>query len=76
MSRDSMASSFANLYLLTPTITSAPESMRACFCAALASILSLAQPLSTHLTMPPIASTSSMIFEAASAMSWVSFSIM
>ena len=31
-------------YLLTPTITSWPESMRACFSAAAASIFSLAQP--------------------------------
>ena len=62
--------------MLTPTITSRPESMRACFSAAAASIFSLAQPESTAFVMPPIASTSSMIFHAASAMSWVSFSIM
>ena len=43
------ASSSSSLYLLTPTITSLPESMRACFSAALASICSLAQPLSTAL---------------------------
>ena len=43
---------------------------------AAASILSLAQPLSTALVMPPMASTSSMIAHAASAMSCVSFSIM
>ena len=72
----SIASSVASLYLLTPTITSWRESMRACFSVALASIFSLAQPLSTAFTMPPIASTSSMIFHAASAMSCVSFSIM
>ncbi len=71
-----MASSLASLYLLTPTMTSLPESMRACFSAAAASILSLAQPESTAAVMPPMASTSSMIFQAASAMSWVSFSIM
>ena len=72
----STGSSVLSLYLLTPTITSLPLSMRACFSAAAASILSLAQPLSTAWVMPPMASTSSMIFQAASAMSWVSFSIM
>ena len=50
--------------------------MRACFSAALASILSLAQPESTALIMPPWAFTSSMMAQALSAMSWVSFSIM
>ena len=40
-SRMSTGSSFASLYLLTPTITSAPESTRACFCAALSSVLYL-----------------------------------
>jgi hypothetical protein len=53
-----------------------PESMRACFSAALASIFSLAQPESTARVMPPIASTSSMMAQALSAMSCVSFSIM
>jgi len=72
----STLSCVASLYLFTPTITSLPLSMRACFSAALASIFNLAQPLSTALVMPPMASTSSMIFHAASAMSWVSFSIM
>ena len=57
-------------------MTSRPESMRACFSAALASIFSLAQPESTARVMPPIASTSSMMAQAASAMSCVSFSIM
>ena len=41
-SRSGLPSS--SLYLLTPTITSLPESMRACFSAAAASIFSLAQP--------------------------------
>ncbi len=49
--------------------------MRACFSAALASIFSLAQPLCTALVMPPMASTSSMIAQAASAICWVSVSI-
>ena len=62
-------------YLLTPTMTSSPRSMRACFSAAHSSIRSFAQPLSTALVMPPIASTSSMIAHALSAMSCVSFSI-
>ena len=70
-----MSSSFASLNLLTPTMTSFPESMRACFSAALASIFSFAQPLSTARVMPPIASTSSMIDQALSAISCVSFSI-
>jgi hypothetical protein len=74
-SRISTGSSLASLYLLTPTMTSLPLSMRACFSAALASILSLAQPLSTAWVMPPMASTSSMMAQALSAMSWVSFSI-
>ena len=38
------ASSVSSRYLLTPTMTSLPASMRACFSAALASMLSLAQP--------------------------------
>ena len=42
-------------------MTSLPESMRACFSAAAASILSFAQPESTAFVMPPIAG-----FEAAS----------
>ena len=61
--------------MFTPTITSWPESIFACFSAAHSSILSLAQPDSTALVMPPIDSTSSMIAQALSAMSWVSFSI-
>ena len=57
-------------------MTSLPESMRACFSAALASILSLAQPESTARVMPPMASTSSMMAQALSAISCVSDSIM
>jgi len=76
MSREAIGCPSATRYLFTPTITSAPVSMRACFCAALASIRNFAQPLSTARVMPPWASTSPMIFHAAAAMSWVSFSIM
>ena len=36
----------------------------------------LAQPDSTALVMPPMASISAMMAQALSAMSWVSFSIM
>lgn len=43
-----------------------PESIRLCFSAARSSILSLTQQLLTALTVPPIASTSSMIFHVAS----------
>jgi hypothetical protein len=49
---------------------------RACLSAAQVSICILAQPDSTALVMPPIASISSMMPQALSAMSWVSFSIM
>ena len=76
MSSVSIASSTPSRYLLTPTMTSLPASMRACFSAALASMRSLAQPLCTASVMPPIASTSSMIAQALSAISAVSFSIM
>ena len=75
MSSVSISASSPSLYLLTPTITSWPESMRACFSAALASIFSLAQPLCTAFVMPPIDSISSMILQAASAISCVSDSI-
>jgi hypothetical protein len=76
MSRMSIASSLASLYLFTPTITSLPESMRACLSAAQPSIFILAQPDSTACVMPPMLSTSSMIFQASSTRSCVSFSIM
>ena len=70
------ASSCSGFHLFTPTITSCAASMRACFSAADASILSLAQPDSTARVMPPIASTSSRIDHALSAMSCVSRSMM
>ena len=76
MSRISIASSLASLYLFTPTMTSLPESMRACLSAAHSSTFIFAQPLSTAFVMPPIASISSIRLQALSAMSWVSFSIM
>ena len=75
MSRISTGSSFSSLKRLTPTMTSLPESMRACFSAALASMRSLAQPEPTARVMPPWASTSSMMDQALSAISCVSFSI-
>jgi hypothetical protein len=74
--RIASGSSSASLYLLTPTITSSPRSMRACFSAAHASMRSFAQPDCTALVMPPIFSTSAMISQALAAMSCVSFSIM
>ena len=74
-SRMSTGSSRSSRYLLTPTITSVPLSMRACFPAADASILSFAQPDATARVMPPIASTSSMIAQALSAICCVSDSI-
>ncbi len=49
--------------------------MRACFSAAHCSMRSFAQPLSTAFVIPPIASTSSMIDHAWSAMSCVSRSM-
>ncbi len=76
ISRISTLSSVASLYLLTPTITSLPESMRACFSAAAASIFSLAQPEATARVMPPMDSTSSISVQAASAICCVSDSIM
>ena len=75
ISRISTGSSWSRRYLFTPTMTSLPESIRACFSAAHCSIFSLAQPDSTARVMPPMASTSSMIAQALSAMSCVSFSI-
>ena len=75
MSSVSIAASSSSRYLLMPTITSCPESMRACFSAALASIFSFAQPLCTAWVMPPMASISSMIFQAASLICCVSDSI-
>ena len=53
-----------------------PESIRACRCAALASMRNLAQPVSTARVMPPWNPLPPMIFHAASAMSWVRRSIM
>mmetsp|Transcript_6570 Transcript_6570/g.20628 ORF Transcript_6570/g.20628 Transcript_6570/m.20628 type:complete len:393 (-) Transcript_6570:96-1274(-) len=64
------------LYLLTPTMTSLPESMDACRRAADSSIRSLGMPSSMQRTMPPFSSTSSMIFIASATRSSVSCSIM
>ena len=49
-----------------PTMTSFPLSMLACLLAAHSSILSLGQPESTALAMPPMASISSIIFRPSS----------
>ena len=61
-------------YLLTPTTTSSPRSMRAWRRAADSSMRSLGMPDSTALVMPPSASTSSMSAQALSARSSVSAS--
>mmetsp|Transcript_26728 Transcript_26728/g.64474 ORF Transcript_26728/g.64474 Transcript_26728/m.64474 type:complete len:400 (+) Transcript_26728:526-1725(+) len=66
----------AGLKALTPTITSAPESIRACLRAALSSILRLGMPEATAAAMPPSASTSSITASAAASRSSVSRSIM
>jgi hypothetical protein len=73
-SRMSIASSLASRYRLTPTITSSPRSTAACRRAADSSIRSFGIPLATALVMPPMASTSSISAQAASARSAVSFS--
>ena len=52
------------------TITSSPRSIIACRRAADSSIRSFGMPLATALVMPPIASTSSISFQASSA-SWL-----
>ena len=68
-------SSFYSLYLLTPTIVSAPESILACLLAALSSIRSLGIPDTIAYVIPPISSTSFIIFSASLASSFVSDSI-
>ena len=67
MSRISIGSSLSLRYLLTPTITSSPRSIIACRRAADSSIRSFGIPEATALVMPPIASTSSISFQASSA---------
>mmetsp|Transcript_10219 Transcript_10219/g.39757 ORF Transcript_10219/g.39757 Transcript_10219/m.39757 type:complete len:352 (+) Transcript_10219:1601-2656(+) len=74
--RTSTPSSFSRRYLLTPTMTSALASMRACLRAAASSMRSLGMPLSMALAMPPSSSTSSMRARAESTSSFVSDSIM
>jgi hypothetical protein len=59
-------SSYYNLYLLTPTITSAPESILAYLLAAASSILCLGIPVIIAFVIPPISSTSLMIKRASS----------
>lgn len=60
-------SSCLSLYLLTPTMTSAPESILAYRRAADSSMRSLGIPETMALVMPPISSTSLMIARASSA---------
>jgi len=64
------------LNLLMPTITSCPESMRACLRAAASSIRCLGMPDVTASAMPPSASTSAMISDAPSTSCCVRLSIM
>ncbi len=71
MSSTSTISTCSGTYLLTPTTTSSPRSMRACVRAADSSMRSLGMPDSTALVMPPSSSTSSMSDQAASTSSWV-----
>mmetsp|Transcript_20884 Transcript_20884/g.39199 ORF Transcript_20884/g.39199 Transcript_20884/m.39199 type:complete len:222 (+) Transcript_20884:845-1510(+) len=76
MANTSTRSSFSNLYLLTPTITSLPESIRACLRAAASSIRNLGMPESTAFAMPPISSISAIISFALATKSSVRASIM
>ena len=69
------ASSF-NWYLLTPTITSSPRSIRACLRAADSSMRNFGRPSSMALAMPPFSSISSIKVQALSANCWVNDSIM
>ena len=63
------------LYLLTPTITSSPRSIRACLFVADSSIRSFGSPASIALAMPPSFSTSAINSRARSVSSLVSDSI-
>ena len=63
-SRISKLTSSSIWYLLTPTITSLPWSIRACRRAAASSILILGMPVSMALAIPPNSSTSSIILPA------------
>ncbi len=74
MSSTSTSSGFSTLYLLTPTTTSSPRSIRAWRPAADSSMRSLGMPDSTALVMPPSSSTSSMSAWAFSTRSLVSAS--
>ena len=74
MSSTSTSGSSSSWYLFTPTITSSPRSMRACFRAAASSIRSLGMPDSTAFVMPPRASTSSISLRASTTMAPVRLS--
>mmetsp|Transcript_13725 Transcript_13725/g.30267 ORF Transcript_13725/g.30267 Transcript_13725/m.30267 type:complete len:278 (-) Transcript_13725:1382-2215(-) len=63
------------MYLFTPTTTSLPASMRACFLVAASSIRNFAMPLSMAFVMPPSPSTSSIISIACLSSSSVRLSI-
>mmetsp|Transcript_8330 Transcript_8330/g.15727 ORF Transcript_8330/g.15727 Transcript_8330/m.15727 type:complete len:231 (-) Transcript_8330:631-1323(-) len=76
IARTSTRSSFSNLYLLTPTMTSLPESIRACLRAAASSMRNFGMPESTALAIPPSSSTSAMISFALATKSSVKASIM
>mmetsp|Transcript_7849 Transcript_7849/g.24632 ORF Transcript_7849/g.24632 Transcript_7849/m.24632 type:complete len:327 (+) Transcript_7849:1-981(+) len=76
MSSTSTCVPSSTTYLLMPTTTSAPLSMRACLRAAASSMRSLGMPLAMALAMPPMPSTSLMISSALSASCLVIDSIM
>jgi len=67
-SRISMGASSFTRYLLTPTMTSLPWSMRAWRRAADSSMRSFGMPVSMARAIPPRASISSMIFFASRMM--------
>lgn len=62
--------------MFVPTMTSAPESMRACLRVAASSMRSLGMPDATALPMPPSSSTSSMSSMASAQSRSVRASIM
>ena len=64
------------VYLLTPTMTSSPRSIRACLLVADSSMRSFGRPASIALAIPPSFSTSAINSRARSASSLVSDSIM
>lgn len=71
----SNGSSLSNLYLFTPTITSEPASILAYLLAADSSIRAFGIPDMIAYVIPPISSTSLIIFSASSSNSFVKVSI-